>query len=85
MCNQSVGLIGSVIEKTGIPTVGLSLLREVTERVKPPRTLVVPFDFGYSLGEPDRPEIQHKIIAGALAMLQQIPEGPLISDYAGSV
>ena len=84
MCNQSVGLIASVIEKTGIPTVGLSLLREVTEKVKPPRTLVVPFDFGYPLGEPDQPEIQHKIISGALAMLQQVPGQPIISDYAAA-
>ncbi|HWZ46220.1 MAG TPA: hypothetical protein VNW97_22295 [Candidatus Saccharimonadales bacterium] len=81
MCNQSVGLIAGIIEKTGIPTVCLSLLREVTEKVKPPRTLVVPFDFGYPLGEPGQPELQHKIIAAALAMLLQVPREPLVLTF----
>jgi len=54
MCNQSVGLIASVIEKSGIPTVCLSLLREVAEKVRPPRTLFVPFPIGYPLGASDR-------------------------------
>jgi D-proline reductase (dithiol) PrdB len=69
MCNQSVGLIASVIEKAGIPTVGISLLREVSEKVAPPRTLVVPFPFGYPLGKPNRPELQHQVITEAIEML----------------
>ena len=76
-----MGLIASVIEKTGIPTVSLSLLREIAEKVKPPRTLVVPFDFGYPLGQPDRPDLQHTIIAAALAMLQRVPDDPIIANY----
>jgi len=52
MCHQSVGLVQSVIEKSGIPTVSITLLREVTARVKPPRALVVDRPLGYPLGEP---------------------------------
>jgi hypothetical protein len=33
MCHQSVGLIQSIIEKAGIPTASVTLLREITERV----------------------------------------------------
>jgi len=81
MCNQSVGLIASVIEKAGIPTVGLSLLREVTERVKPPRTLFVPFRLGYPLGEPDRPDLQHRIIEAALKLLHASGSLPILNDF----
>lgn len=69
MCNQSVGLIAGMIEKRGIPTVGISLLREVSEKVRPPRTLVVPFPFGYPLGQPHHPELQRQVITRAVEML----------------
>jgi len=69
MCNQSVGLIASVIERSGIPTVSLSLLREVTEKVMPPRALFVPFPHGYPLGQANRPDLQHRIIQAALGLL----------------
>lgn len=81
MCNQSVGLIASVIEKVGIPTVGLSLLRAVTEKVKPPRTLVVPYAFGYPLGEPNKPSLQHDIIQAALPLLNSVDPLPIIRDF----
>jgi len=75
MCNQSVGLIASIIERSGLPTVGLSLLREVTEKMKPPRALFVPFQHGYPLGEANDPELQHRIIKRALELL--VASGPL--------
>jgi D-proline reductase (dithiol) PrdB len=84
MCNQSVGLIASLIEKAGIPTVALSLLREVTEKVKPPRTLFVPFRLGYPLGEPNRPELQHRIIAAALGLLQAPDALPILREFTHS-
>ena len=53
MCHQSVGLIQSIIEKAGIPTVSVTMLREITERVGPPRALSVDFPLGYPLGMPN--------------------------------
>lgn len=53
MCNQSVGLIAGIIEQAGIATIGLSLLKMVTRKVRPPRSLHVPFPFGYPLGKPN--------------------------------
>ena len=47
MCHQSVGLIQSIIERTGIPTASVTLLREITERRVPPRALFVDFPLGY--------------------------------------
>jgi D-proline reductase (dithiol) PrdB len=70
MCHQSVGLIQSVIEKAGIPTVSISMLREVTERVDPPRVLFVDSPFGYPLGAPNDVEVQRRTILAALALLK---------------
>ena len=41
MCNQSVGLIQRAIEYAGITTVSISLLREITGKIRPPRALFV--------------------------------------------
>jgi len=81
MCNQSVGLIASVIEKGGIPTVCLSLLREVAEKVRPPRTLFMPFPIGYPLGASDQPELQHSIIRTALDLFKATDPLPLLRSY----
>ncbi|MGA8183491.1 MAG: hypothetical protein WB819_07590 [Terriglobia bacterium] len=81
MCNQSVGLVASVIEKAGIPTVGLSLLQMVTKKVRPPRSLYVPFPFGYPLGKPNDPKLQHQIIRGALDLLESPDELPILRNF----
>jgi len=74
-------LIASVFQNRGIPAVSISLLREVTEKVKPPRSLFVPFPLGYPLGRENDPEIQKSIIREALSMLKENPETPLVRDY----
>jgi len=81
MCNQSVGLIASVIEKGGIPTVCLSLLRDVAEKVRPPRTLFVPFPIGYPLGAPHQGELQHSIIRAALDLFDRTGPLPVVRSY----
>ena len=47
-----MGLIQRAIEAAGIPTVSISILRDVTEKVKPPRALFLRWPFGHPLGEP---------------------------------
>jgi hypothetical protein len=81
MCHQSVGLVAGVIEKTGIPTVSLSVLRKVTEKVRPPRSLVGPFPFGYPLGKPRDVQLQHQIIRAALALLESSEALPILRDF----
>jgi hypothetical protein len=70
MCDQTVGLVSGELERRGIATVAVQLLRLVAEAVAPPRALLVPFPHGYPLGEPDRPEIQHAVLAAALRLLE---------------
>ncbi|HUX10173.1 MAG TPA: hypothetical protein VMW51_05985 [Terriglobia bacterium] len=84
MCNQSVGLIAGILEKAGIPTVSLSLLRRVTEKVRPPRSLFVPFPFGYPLGKPNDAKLQHQIIREALNLLESPEELPILRDFVAA-
>ena len=81
MRHQSVGLVQSIIEKAGIPTVSITLLPEVTRRVRPPRALVVDLPLGYPVGEPDNAMLQKEIIKAALELLQQPVSEPLIVDF----
>lgn len=80
MCNQSVGLIQRAIEYAGITTVSISLLREITRRIRPPRALFVPFPFGYPLGEPDNPNLQTRIMRAAFALLPRT-DVPVLENF----
>ena len=78
MCNQSVGLIQRAVEEIGISTVSIALVESIAKRVKPPRALLVPYRFGYPLGEPNNPTLQHAIITEALALLQNEGTPPIL-------
>lgn len=80
MCAQTVGLIQAAIERAGITTVSISLLHEVTDVLRPPRALFVPYKLGFPLGEPNNPVLQHRIIAAALALLAR-NDVPVIEDF----
>ena len=80
MCNQTVGLVQAALEREGITTVSLSLLREVTALIKPPRALFVPFPMGFPLGEPNNPELQQRVIAAALALFER-NDVPLLAEF----
>ncbi len=81
MCNQSVGLIQRAIEYAGIATVSISLLREITEKIRPPRALFVPFPLGYPLGEANNPALQRRIIHAALTLLPRT-DTPVLESYS---
>lgn len=66
-----MGLVQAAIEDVGIPTVSISMLPEVTERVRPPRTLLVPYALGYPLGVPGDKATQTRIILAALGLLER--------------
>lgn len=80
MCNQSVGLIQRAIEAEGMPTVSISLNREITKKVRPPRALLVDFPLGHPMGNPFDYELQKRILAEALNNLKEIAEPGTIVD-----
>lgn len=76
MCNQTVCLIAAEMERRGITTVCIVLLREVAEKVRPPRSLFVPFRHGYPLDRPNDPERQRKVVEEALRVVESKDAGP---------
>ncbi len=64
-----MGLIARTIEAAGIPTVSIMLLREIAEKVKAPRTLLVRWPFGHPLGEPGNRAQQLTVLHDALTLL----------------
>ena len=82
MCNQAVSLVAAELERQGIATVAIQLLREVAERVRPPRALCVPFRHGYPLDSPNDPAKQRRVIEAALALLEDDRlKPPAIVDF----
>lgn len=77
-----MGLVAAELERQGISTVAIQLLRQVAEQVRPPRALAVPFRHGYPLGIPGDAEHQQAVIAAALRMLEDPNlQPPAIVDY----
>jgi hypothetical protein len=75
-----VSVLAHYFEGDGLQTTSISLIREHSERVRPPRALWVPFDFGRTLGTPGDAAFQRRAILAALALLDA-SDGPVLADY----
>ena len=73
-------MLARVLEAHGIATTSISLVREHTEKVKPPRALFVPFPYGYALGRPNDAGLQHRVLRAALDLFGE-PAGPVLRDF----
>jgi hypothetical protein len=71
-----------VLEAQGLTTVSISLVREHTEKLRPPRALFVPFPFGSPFGRAGDAAQQHRVLRAALALLDA-PAGPVLVDLEG--
>ena len=77
-------MVARIIEAAGIVTTSISLIREHTEKVKPPRALWVPFPFGLPLGHPGDVAEQRAVLDAAFGLLDA-PEVPVLGDFAGEL
>jgi hypothetical protein len=73
-------VLARALEAQGIATTSISMVREHTEKVKPPRALFVPFPFGHALGRPGDPVLQHRVLRAALDLLGEAA-GPVLRDF----
>ncbi|MDO9315695.1 MAG: hypothetical protein Q7T97_14240 [Burkholderiaceae bacterium] len=73
--------VGHYLEEGGIPTASISLVREHSEVMRPPRALWVPFMLGRPLGAPDDAAFQHQVLRAALALFDA-EQGPVLQDFA---
>ena len=71
MCHQTVALVQGALEQSGIPSVSISMMPEITEAVGVSRVLQVPFALGFPLGEPGNAELQRDVVAQALELLRR--------------
>jgi len=77
-----VSLVAAELERHGISTVVIQLLRLAAEKVRPPRAMVVPFRHGYPLDSPNDPVKQRAVIEAALLLLvDKSLKPPAIVDY----
>jgi hypothetical protein len=67
-----VGLIQRAVEKVGIPTIGVTLQKEITRRVRPPRALYLRYPFGHPMGEAFAVRQQRAVLLAALEALETI-------------
>ncbi|MEC9366284.1 MAG: hypothetical protein VX695_04415 [Chloroflexota bacterium] len=55
-------------------------MEEHAKKIKPPRILSVPFNFGNTLGEVNNPSYQHEILARTFDLLER-SEGPVLEVF----
>jgi hypothetical protein len=67
-------------EEEGIPTAAVTLIREQTVKMSPPRALWVPFELGRPLGVPGNPEFQKRVLFAVLKLFE-IETGPVLADF----
>ena len=75
-----MGGLAHYIEDEGIATTQISLIREHTEIIKPPRALWVSFDLGRPMGIPNDPKFQLSVLKHALKLFEA-KSGPLLEDF----
>ena len=73
-------MLARVLEAHGTATTSISLVREHTAKIRPPRALFVPFPFGHAFGRPDDPALQQRVLRAALGLLAA-PAGPVLEDF----
>ena len=56
----------------GLPTIGITLQKEVTRKVRPPRAVYLRYPFGHPMGEAFAVAQQRTILSEALAALETI-------------
>lgn len=67
-----MGLIQRAIEEVGIPTISISLNLTITEKLRPPRALLVAFALGHPMGSPFDKGLQRQILMKGLKYLKEI-------------
>ncbi len=75
-----MGLIARAVEAAGIPTVCLSLTKDLTAAVGVPRALFVKWPLGHPLGEPHNALQQRTLIYDALQLLLTAQQPGIIAE-----
>jgi hypothetical protein len=75
-----VSALAHVLERAGLATVGLSLVRGQAEDGRAPRMLHCQFPLGRPLGRPGDAALQHRVLDAAFALLPRT-DTPVLVDF----
>ncbi|HEX5886659.1 MAG TPA: glycine/sarcosine/betaine reductase selenoprotein B family protein [Pyrinomonadaceae bacterium] len=74
LCHQSIGLLARTIERAGVPTMTLAVVKDVVEFVRPPRVAYYVGELGTVSGMPNWPEHQRRILDEALRLIEPMDQ-----------
>ncbi|MEJ2057323.1 MAG: hypothetical protein P8X39_05740 [Desulfofustis sp.] len=77
-----MGGLSHYLEDEGVATTQISLIKEHSLTIKPPRALWVSFPLGRPLGIPNDSAFQKDVLKHALNLLNE-QRGPVLADYPG--
>lgn len=70
LCHQTLGIVARALEKANFPTLMISVDREMTDSVRPPRVAYYPGELGSVLGKPNESEYQRRLLDEALRWIE---------------
>jgi hypothetical protein len=73
-------VLARVFEATNLSTVQISLVKEHTQKVRPPRALFCGFPYGLALGKPNDAAYQHRVLAATFSLLDHAT-GPVLEEF----
>ena len=73
-----------MFEAAGLATVAIVPIRNVAERMRPPRALAVEFPLGLPLGKPGDADFQHRVLDAAFALFEK-PTPPVLEDFPEAI
>lgn len=76
-----MSVVGHFLETAGIATTGISLIREHSAGMKPPRALWVPFELGRPFGPPSESAFQRRVLEASLALLVRTDGPVILADF----
>lgn len=80
-----MGLVARFIEDAGIATLTMSVGRDITEQVVPPRAVFVDYPMGNEIGRPGNLDEQRAIVRAAFAALAEMARPGTIVDLPFSL
>ena len=75
-----MGLAQAEIERRGIVTASITMLPEITRKIRVPRALEVPYPLGFPLGTANDPAGQRAVLTAVLDLLTR-DDVPLVEQF----
>ncbi len=75
-----MGALSHYLERAGIATTQVSLVREHSEKIRPPRALWCGFELGRPFGVPNEPDFQRRVLVRVLNLLDRT-DGPILDTF----